>query len=113
MRTGPQCEGCKNAVEGTVTVQVDGRAVEERDVVICQLDECAYEPEDTQERIDGDARKYAFAYWGCESIICDECPAKIDGETPCELYGVGTCEKAQTLDLLRRQRELDAKCAGR
>lgn len=40
MRTGPQCEGCKNAVEGTVTVQVDGRTVEERDVVICPLDEC-------------------------------------------------------------------------
>lgn len=45
MKTGPQCEGCQNAVEGTVTVQVDGRTVEERDVVVCPLDECAPERE--------------------------------------------------------------------
>lgn len=106
MRTGPQCEGCKNAVEGTVTVQVDGRAVEERDVVICPLDECAHEEEDTQERIDEDARKPFASYWVCYGFNCDECPAKIDGKDPSAWYGVRSCAKAQALDLLRRQREL-------
>ena len=67
------------------------------------------EPEDTQERIDEDARKGAIAYWGCDSLICDECPAAIDGKKPWERYDVGACDKAQTLDLLRRQRELDER----
>lgn len=70
------------------------------------------EEPDTQERIDEDARKMLNEYWGCWDIACDECPAKIDGKDPSELYGVDNCVTAQTLDLLRRQRALDAKSAG-
>lgn len=62
---------------------------------------------DTQERILVDARKIYIEYWGCENILCDDCPAKVDGKTPKEHYGTHSCDRAQALDLLRRQRELD------
>ncbi len=68
------------------------------------------EPEpDTQERIDAGARKSFADYWGCGDANCDNCPATIDGQTPSDRYGSVYCRSAQTLDLLRRQRELDAK----
>lgn len=69
------------------------------------------EEEDTQERIDEDARKPFSEYWGCRWIECTECPATIGGETPMKRYHTPRCEIAQTLDLLRRQRELDGKGA--
>lgn len=62
---------------------------------------------DTQERINEDARKSMSDYWGCAGVLCSECPARIDGASPPERFGVGGCIKAQSLDLLRRQRELD------
>lgn len=65
------------------------------------------EPADTQERIDADAIKRSCEYFGWDGIMCDEnggCPAR-------EM--VGSCELAKVKDLLRRQRELDAKEAGR
>lgn len=65
------------------------------------------EPEDTQERIDEDAGKTPCEYFGWSGIMCDEnggCPAR---------EVVGSCELARIKDLLRRQRELDAKRAGR
>ena len=68
---------------------------------------------DTQERIDADARKNSIRYWGCEDFSCDECPALIDGKKPVAFYELDlvrdSCSEAQKLDLLRRQRELDAK----
>ena len=67
---------------------------------------------DTQERIDEDAQKSNQSYWGCEGRSCKVCPAIIDGAKPCERYDVFSCEKAKTLDLLRRQRELDARKGG-
>lgn len=67
------------------------------------------EPPDTQERIDADARKEYFDYWGCRGGICRECPAMVGGLKPHERLGAATCSSAQAVDLLRRQRELDAK----
>lgn len=65
------------------------------------------EPEDTQELIDADARKSACEYFGWEGVPCSEkggCPAR-------ERFL--HCGDAKTFDLLRRQRELCAKEAGR
>lgn len=70
-------------------------------------------PPDTQERINEDALKGVSRYWGCQHLTyCDTCPSKIDGENPRERYSVGFCADAKTLDLLRRQRVLDAKTTG-
>lgn len=76
-------------------------------------DEAAVERPDTQERIDADAQKIFGDYWGCTGQRCAECPAKIDGKRPPEHYGVLSCAFAKTLDILRRQRELDARRAER
>lgn len=67
---------------------------------------------DTQERIDEDAQKRLQSYWGCEGRSCEVCPAIIDGAKPWERYGVCGCDNAKTLDLLRRQRELDKRTGG-
>lgn len=80
-------------------------------------DEAAERP-DTQERIDEDARKAFDEYWGCREGVfpelgCAECPAKIDGKSPAKYYDTVGCGFAKTLDLLRRQRELDARRAER
>ena len=69
-------------------------------------------PPDTQERIDKDTRLSSVAYWKCNGIPCRICPAAIDGENPAKWYGVRTCGHAMFLDLLRRQRELDARKGG-
>lgn len=65
------------------------------------------EPEDTQERIDADAAKEPCEYFGWE-----ERPGCHDngGECPA-LNAMGRCRTTMTRDLLRRQRELDAKDA--
>lgn len=68
---------------------------------------------DTQERIDADARKSSSGYWECYGSACDNCPARIGGMTPKQRYHAEECNKAKILDLLRRQRELCAKEAGR
>lgn len=62
---------------------------------------------DTQERIDEDARKSYDDYWKCSSD-CDSCPA----DWPLDRIGCDCCTEAMYLDLLRRQRELDAAMAG-
>lgn len=65
------------------------------------------EPEDTQERIDEDAGKTPCQYFDWVGVACTKnggCPAR-------EM--VGSCELVKIKDLLRRQRELDAKGAGR
>lgn len=69
-------------------------------------------PPDTQERIDKDTRLSSVAYWKCNGIPCRICQAAIDGENPAKWYGVRTCGHAMFLDLLRRQRELDARKGG-
>lgn len=64
------------------------------------------EPEDTQERIDEDAKKTPCEYFGRKGVLCsdgDGCPSlKMD----C------SCDMAKILDLLCRQRGLDARKAG-
>lgn len=64
-------------------------------------------PPDTQERIDEDAVKCSVDYWGCFGMVCEECPAEIDGEKPWRRYKANNCGQAQMLELLRRQRRLD------
>ena len=61
---------------------------------------------DTLERIEEDARKELWHYWGCSGAGCDECPALIDGKTPEEHYHTGSCADAKVLDLLHRQRKV-------
>ena len=69
-------------------------------------------PPDTQERIDIDVRKSVDEYWCCVGVLCGDCPVKIDGKTPAQRYNAPGCETAKTIDLLRRQRELDARKDG-
>lgn len=73
-------------------------------------------PPDTQERIDEDALKSCVQYWGCNGFNCGKCPALIDGKKPVEFYELDpihdSCHEAQRLNLLRRQRELDARKGG-
>lgn len=66
-------------------------------------------PSDTQERIDSDALKPGIDYWGCRDVDRSLCPGTVGGEKPWERYGTIDCDDAKTLDLLRRQRELDAR----
>lgn len=69
-------------------------------------------PPDTQQRIDADALKSTASYWDCLGRSCVDCPAEIDDKRPWERCGASSCEQAQLLDLLRRQRELDARKGG-
>lgn len=66
---------------------------------------------DSQERINGDALKGDYEYWGCNGVECTRCPALVDGKKPKERHGVLWCSEAKALDLLRRQRELDGRDA--
>lgn len=66
---------------------------------------------DTQERIDMDALKDVYEYWGFTGTGCSQCPALVDGKKPKHRYGVIFCSDAMRLDLLRRQRELDGRDA--
>lgn len=61
---------------------------------------------DALERIEADAKKELWHYWGCSGARCADCPALIDGETPKDHYHTESCEEAEVLDLLRRQREV-------
>lgn len=62
---------------------------------------------DTLEKIERDALLPFYDYWKCRDTGCDTCPTLIDGKSPGAFYAAeGSCSKAQTLDLLRRQREL-------
>lgn len=61
---------------------------------------------DTLERIEKDAVKDFWHYWGCSGARCAECPVLIDGKTPEDHYHTDSCGEAKVLDLLRRQREV-------
>lgn len=62
---------------------------------------------DSLERIERDACKDVRDYWECRGCRCYfECPNVKDDQDPAGRYGTdGDCRKAQTLDLLRRQRD--------
>lgn len=77
----------------------------------CPASWLTHTPPDSQERIDGDAQKSTLEYWGCRDASCECCPAETDGKTPRGRFDARNCQQAQMLDLLRRQRELDA-CKG-
>ena len=68
--------------------------------------ELTHTPPDTQERIDEDADKDCCEYFGGERKSCVECPS------PGNISDSGRCDTAMITDLLRRQRELDAKTTG-
>ena len=71
-------------------------------IYCCNL---THTPPDTQERIDDDAEKFYCAYFGGYGA-CGTCPASA-GE-----LSKKSCKQQQILDLLRRQRELDAQKGG-
>lgn len=75
-------------------------------------DRLTHTPPDTQERIDEDAQKSSHDYWGCTGVECDGCRRAIDGKKPYEYFDCLNCLIAKTLDLLRRQRELDSRKGG-
>lgn len=81
------------------------------DGVGCNPSYFTHREPDSQERIDKDALKDMYEYWGCAGIGCNKCPALVDGKNPRNRYGVDWCYEAITLDLLRRQRELDGRDA--
>lgn len=62
-------------------------------------------PPDTQQKIDEDAEKFHCVYFGGYSE-CGTCPAST-GE-----LSKKSCKQQQIFDLLRRQRELDARTGG-
>lgn len=69
--------------------------------------EFTHKQPDTLERIEEDARKALYDYWGCGDAECSCCPAIVDGKKPYERYVTADgCFIAQRLDLLRRQREV-------
>jgi len=64
-------------------------------------DRLTHKEPDTQERIDCDAKEDPCAYFGI--FVCEGCPADKNGES---------CDEIMIIDLLRRQRELDARKGG-
>lgn len=88
-------------------VGFDGAYLKDADGGYLRADCATHTPPDTQERIDEDACKNACEYFGYEGKECDcGCPAflrdaKFEG-----------CRRFAVADLLRRQRELDARTRG-
>lgn len=64
-------------------------------------DRLTHTPPDTQAKIDADAKEDPCAYFG--RFVCEGCPAHKNEES---------CDEIMILDLLRRQRELDARKGG-
>lgn len=92
--------------EGTVDGTEDGMVLVrwvDTSLIACPIDPAwlSHEEPDSQERIEADAQKDPCEYFGFDDIRCDVCPSK---GRPCN----GT----MALDLLRRQRALDARKAG-
>mgnify|MGYP000906736633 CR=1 FL=1 len=59
----------------------------------------------TKEDIDALAKSSCQKYWNCEGYGCNECPARIQGKNPNVYYDVPYCSQAQTIDILRLERE--------
>lgn len=104
---------------GPITVKAIGPAPDDDGLVVWDADGVYTSPyllthkdPDTQERIDADALKSVGWYWDCAGNDCEDCPSKVCGKSPARRYGVDDCMSAMVLDLLRRQRELDAREGG-
>lgn len=117
IKVGETVWGILSGIEGTVSsLNDDSTAYVEWDderwspcIDCCNL---THTPPDTQERIDEDARKDQFEYWQCLEYECCGCPIEIEGMNPKKRYECNDCCSAMALDLLRRQRELDARKGG-
>lgn len=87
------CKECKEAARHNILELLERDYVEKE--------------RDTLKKIKEDALLPFYDYWKCRDTRCNACPTLIDGKRPCDVYATeGSCSKAQTLDLLRRQREL-------
>lgn len=53
-----------------------------------------------------DAHRPGLKYWNCIGSSCNNCPAKIKGETPDDYYGVSDCYVASCIDLVCRAKRL-------
>ena len=76
----------------------------------CPASWLTHDAPDTQERIDEDARKSACYYFGYGDKFCEDeggCPANYRDRSEFRI-----CRDFVVADLLRRQRELDAKATG-
>lgn len=51
-------------------------------------------------------------YWGCADYNCEECPAKINGKTPYDYYGVVGCDVAKIYDIKRRLEAIQKRMGG-
>lgn len=65
-----------------------------------------HERPDSWKRLDEDARKFFTDYWSCRGVHCWDCPAKIDGKTPRQRYGMKSCIYAMAADILARAKKL-------
>lgn len=83
--------------DGIQTVYVESRGIKGH---ACPENLTHREP-DSQERIDRDAMKGEYEYWGCTGSECHNCPALVDGKKPNQRYGILWCGCAMRLDLLR------------
>lgn len=63
---------------------------------------------DTWERLEEDAKKRSFEYWGCEDIMCDECPevVKKGRAMPKERYGTEKCSEAMCIEIFHRAKAI-------
>lgn len=66
------------------------------------------EPPDSWERIEEDLSKSYTKYWGCANVMCNHCPAEIDGKKPHERLDGGphNCVSAMRRDIMRRCKAL-------
>ena len=65
------------------------------------------EPEpDSWERLKNDAQKELIDYWSCRDVMCNDCPAIVDGKNPMDRYGTAGCGLAMRADIVARAKAL-------
>lgn len=71
-------------------------------------DDLAHTQPDTWGRLEEDAKKSSYEYWGCEGIMCGKCPEvlKKGRAMPKKRYGTETCVEAKCIDILHRAKVL-------
>ena len=79
-----------------------------------QLTHTKPEPIDTWERLEEDLSKSYTEYWGCVDVICNRCPAEIDGKRPHERFDACShnCILAMRHDIVRRAKALAERERG-
>lgn len=61
---------------------------------------------DSWEKLRDDAVKSYEGYWGCDGVLCEDCPAEVGGKKPCDHYGTVMCDHAARIDVLARAERL-------